>query len=309
MSDTDVIDSQIEIRARNMGWKPESEWDDEQAARDGKRKPKVFKTAEEYVRDVDASVPILRERNEFLSNEVTKLNGRLGEIDELKTKLDDTGRLAEHLLESQKRSADAAYQRGIEATEKRMKQAVKESDDEAYDAAKADRDRLEEERAVETTEVAPPEPPRREPESQRRDDNGPEAVEARRREMRKKLDPETRTWVEANSWFDDSLLLNQAMMREFGRVKVERPGVGVTDALNEAKRRVQDKFPEEFGLNPARDAPPTVGRPGPGGQHTNGHAFADVPREDQESFKRQQKIMKERGVEFTEQEFLDRYEW
>ena len=245
---------------------------------------------------------MLRATNRQLSEELTNVKQQLTRIPDLEAKLDDTGRLAEHLLESQKRSADAAYQRGIEATEKRMKQAVKESDDEAYDAAKADRDRLEEERA----EAEPEPPPRREPEvkePERHDDT----PEARRRAAREKLDPETRSWVESNPWFDTDIVLNGAMIEELGEVKTERPGLSVSDGLAEAKRRVMDKFPRKFGLNPARDAPPTVGRPGPGGQHTNGHAFADIPREDQESFRRQQRIMKERGTEWTDEEIAASY--
>ena len=63
MSDTDVIDPQVEVRARNMGWVPEAEWDEERATREGKRKPKVFKTATEYVADNEASLPMLRATN------------------------------------------------------------------------------------------------------------------------------------------------------------------------------------------------------------------------------------------------------
>ena len=301
-NEIDTVDPQVEVRARNMGWVPEAEWDEEKAAKEGRRKPGRFKAAEEYIKDIESNIPALIGRNRHLSDKVTGLEQQVARIPDLEAKLDDTGRLAEHLLESQKRSADAAYQRCIEATEKRMKQAVKESDDEAYDAAKADRDRLEEER----TETEPEPPPRREPEVKEPERND-DTPEARRRAAREKLDPETRSWVESNPWFDTDIVLNGAMIEELGEVKTERPGLSVSDGLAEAKRRVMDKFPRKFGLNPARDAPPTVGRPGPGGQHTNGHAFADIPREDQESFRRQQRIMKERGTEWTDEEIAASY--
>lgn len=305
MSDTDLaVDPQIEIRARNMGWVPETEWDEERAAREGRQKPLKFKTAEEWVRDTEASVPMMRGQIRAMSDELTALKDKAAEVDSLKSKLDDTGRLAEHLLESQRRSNQAAYDRGILDAEARMKQAVKEGDEAAYDEAKADRDRLDAERVQEFEAEAPPPPQRQEQQRQQED-----TPEARRQAARSRLDPETRSWVEANGWFDNDIVLNGAMIEELGMVKTEMPGVSVTEGLEEAKRRVVEKFPRKFGINPAREAPSSVRQPSGGPTRTKNRTFADIPAADQESYRRQQRFMKERGVEWTDDEIVASHQW
>ena len=243
---------------------------------------------------------MLRSANRQLSEEVTNLKGRLGEIDDLKTKLDDTGRLAEHLLESQRRVTQSAYERGVAEARAKMKQAVKEGDEQAHEAAQAELDRLEEER-VET--LAP------EPEPVRQPEPPEETVEDRRRAARAKLDPDTRSWVEANAWFDNDLLLNQAMIEELGQVKTERPDLDVREGLEEAKQRVIEKFPRKFGINPVRDAAPAVRTPSGAQRRTSSRSFADIPREDQESYRRQQRIMREKGIEWTDEEIAASHPW
>ena len=47
-----------EARARRMGWIPADEWDDSSM----KNRPKEFLPADEYIEKVEASLPIMRER-------------------------------------------------------------------------------------------------------------------------------------------------------------------------------------------------------------------------------------------------------
>lgn len=285
-------DQEIEMRARNMGWIPEEEWDPDKAG--GRPKPKYFKTAREFVDSVEGNIPQLLERNRYLDNEVTRLNDQ---VKSMETKLDETGKLVQHLHDSSKALGERAYKKGKEEALAEMRKAADEGDPEKFDRAKEQLDKLEEDRAKETA-PEPAKEPAKDPEPKE-----PEPAKPN-------IDPETQAWVDKNTWFQSDFLLNQAMIEIHGEVRIEHPDLSITEQLDESKRRLVEKFPRKFGVNPAREAPSSVGSPGPGHRKSEGkRTFQDLPREDQESFERQRAFMAERGVEYTREEFLRDYQW
>ena len=310
--DFDGDDLEIEARARNMGWVPEEEWDEERAARDGRRKPANFKTADQYIKDTEASFPMMRAQNRNLSAEVDRLKGQVGEIDDLKGRLDETGKLVDQLHNANKEVGQRAYAKGREDRLNEMEEAAAEGDEEKAKAARAGLEALEaardaeaeaEAKALAETRTGPaaPEPPADESDFQKRQ---------RERRADPTVNPDTQSWLDGNEWFERDTNLNRAMVYEHGQVQAESPAMSVREALDEAKRRVEAKYPKEFGVNPNRDAPGSVHRPAP--PHDPGSAdrtFAQLPQEDKDNFKRMQNYMKEKGEEYTEKEFLAEYQW
>ena len=57
--------------ARVQGWRPESEWDDERAEREGRRKPPRFLSAREFLYKTRGSNTFLRERLETITRKLT----------------------------------------------------------------------------------------------------------------------------------------------------------------------------------------------------------------------------------------------
>ena len=79
---------------------------------------------------------------------------------------------------------------------------------------------------------------------------------------------------------------------------------------DEAKQRVVEKFPRKFGINPARNTAPSVRTPSGAERRTSSRSFSDIPPEDQASYRRQQRIMKEqRGIDWTDEEIAAAHPW
>lgn len=301
-------DAAIEARARAMGWRPENEWDEERAQREGRTKPRRFLTAADYIERTEGSLPILRKTLRTQSDEITKLRG---DTSEANRKLDDLGKLLTNLHRTNQAIGKREYERGMADAKAARKAAIETGDEAAVDQADA---------AMRQLEDMKPEEPEREEETPRR--NGAPAPK-----NGQQGDPVIQSWIGENSWFNTDNVTSAFMLEAYEAVKKQRPSADVRAQLDEAKARVQKRFPERFGLveeeelepepeldpdrgNANRRAPAAVNSSTrSASRRGNGHTFADVPKSDQAEFRRHQEYMKAKGIEYTEAEFLAGYQW
>lgn len=283
----------IEARARAMGWFPEEEWDEERAKRTGRKKPARFLSPADYIERTNDNLPILRETTRRLSEEIA---GVREENKEAKTKLDDIGKLVKSLYQQNKVIGQREYERGKAEAEKIRKQAIADGDVDAVDRADETLRSLEQikpEAEAEPARVEPRQEERRQPEERTEPD-------------RTKLKPAVRAWVEANPWFEKDPVLNVFVIEEHGKLIKDNPGVDEAELLDDAKKAAVDRFPEKFNINPRRGAPGSVARPGPGGERRNGKkTFRELDPTTRDDYRRQAEYMKEHGITWTEQEFMD----
>lgn len=261
--------SEKEKRARRLGWVPESEWDEERAEREGRRKPSKFISADEFIERTEDNIPIMRDQLRRVDAKLTDAESKINDM--------------HGVILSQREMTRAAVQRAREAgrrdAEQAMRDAVVEGDTDKYDAAK---EKLKEIDAIVTDE------PRREP-------------------AKKSNDPEAERWVGQNPWFNDDQELSTVMINEHVRVKKANPDMPQWEQFEKAKRILMKRFPEKFNINPRRDAPASVSSPS-GARQTDGNkSFDSIPQADRDAYEKHRKMMAAKGVKYTKEEFMADY--
>ncbi len=94
------------------------------------------------------------------------------------------------------------------------------------------------------------------------------------------IDPSIQDWIDKEKWFLRDNTLKVYATDVYAQLEREKPGMEITDILAETKRRTMDKFPEKFGVNPARESAAAVGTPsGAEGRRKSGKSYADLPAE------------------------------
>jgi hypothetical protein len=128
-------------------------------------------------------------------------------------------------------------------------------------------------------------------------------------ETRPAGNPIIQDWIDREErWFKTSHALNGYATDTFGELEREHPGMPVEEMLAETKRRTMEKFPEKFGINPRRDAPPAVGSPtgrSAPAVKANAKVFSNLPEDVKAQFPRAKKSM----PTLTEEEFASYYQW
>jgi hypothetical protein len=222
----DDLDDDIEQRARAQGWRPEDEWDEERAEREGRKKPTKFYSAKEFLERSSGSIPILNERLRRMESENQKLRSSQKEFSSI--------------IEDVRKQHHQALERVREQTrkevEERMNRAAAEGDMDAHKAAVSDLKNIEkqEREALLSEAKAKSAAPSEQDDDA---DNSPR-------------NPEIDTWVERNKgWFRDAerVHLNAYMISQHKKIKAGNPDMPEIDALERAKRMTMTKFPEEFG--------------------------------------------------------------
>ena len=229
----------VESRARRMGWKPEGEWHGE-PPKDG------FRTAEEFVERGEAELPILRERNRKLDDELAQTNVRLDEM---------TGTLTE-FRDYHAKTEERALARAKKELVEKQRQAVAAEDTAAFDKATKEIDALDADAAKARDDAA------RKPTAKASGD-----------------DPVFRAWSGENTWYGDDMELTAYADTIAPHVakKTQATGRPYFDAISaEVKKRFADRFE-----NPNRKAAPNVEGGGrmPGGGGKKGKGYSDLPAE------------------------------
>lgn len=183
------------------------------------------------------------------------------------------------ILQEQRKLQEAAIERAKkeerEKIEQERRQAIAEGDVEAFDKAEA---KL------------------KEHDGQGQKPNGPGNE-----------DPEIVAFKDANkTWFTVDARLTNNMIDEFAEVKADMPGATLRVQLEEAKKRVMNRFPEKFGINPRREnarrgpTPPTGGAD----QGSVDRRFAALTPEEKGAWERVRKMVESRGDTITKADWL-----
>ncbi len=280
-------DVSVDARARALGWRPESEWDHARAEREGRRAPKKFMTAREYIAQTEDSMPMMRAQLRKLTDMV----------EQQQRKNDDMHQILVEQKRLSKEGVVRAYERGKYDAEAAMRKAVEDGDVDAFDRARERRDAIDRQQRDEYQAEA-----RRNQEPEQRQQEAPP------------VHPDTEQWLAQNSWFFTNPVLQNYMKSCHGEIVAGNPAMDQWDSLESAKDMVVRKYPAAFGKAPApqqqsRRGSNAVSQPsGDRPAKVSGAAkLAHLPKSDQDVFYRQQQRFKEQGIEFTADEFLRDY--
>jgi hypothetical protein len=203
--------------AREMGWKPESEWT-------GNPPKGGFVSASEYLRRGEKILPIVNARARKAEEEVQKLRRELEEErNDRRETIKRLDRMSTVALENQRAQLEARYAALKEAAvEIGDKAAYRQAESDEKKALKDIDDRLKDEE----------DDPKREPEKKALPKQVQEVVDA---------------WLEDNEWFNKEPELNAVANAIHIKLIREKPGLSLAENLAEVTKRVKKRFPEMFG--------------------------------------------------------------
>lgn len=244
--------------AREMGWKPESEWR-------GDPPKSGHLSATEFVRRGEKILPIVNARARKAESRVAELEARLDRQEHEHAKnLARIERASTAALEAQRLQITSQYSRVKEA-------AVEVGDKEAYQ--RANKDEHEALKAID--------------ERLKDDDGGDKSrKDEEKRELPREVKAVIDEWIGENSWFNADEEMNAVANSRHMKLLKEKPGLSLKENLSEVREYVKKRFPEKFGDDVDDDDPPRrKGSPVEGGSRLNGGAggslWAKVPAADQ----------------------------
>ncbi len=274
--DNDQDDAEVEARARRMGWVPEEEWDDDRAEKEGRRKPKSFKSAREYVEAAETSMPMLRSQLRNMDAKLADSQKQVGEMYEL----------MQQNRKLQVEAIERARKEEREKIEAERRAAVADGDTAAFDAAQKKLDDLDK--------------------REEQDEATTQPKKAERQEH-----PAVVAFRSQNKWFGQDSRLTNNLIDEFEDVKNEMPGLTMAEKMEEAKRRLQKRYPEKFGINPRREGARTQVTP-PSGSREGGSVerrFAALSREEQEAYQRNARMVEQQAARLGTKDKLTKEDW
>jgi hypothetical protein len=270
MSDTQdapIVDAHVETEARDYGWAPKEQF---------KGPVDKWKPADEYLGWAKQVGRLPKSEFDAIKSQfpaIRQENQALkGELTEIKTTLNQ-------FVEFSSKAEERAYNKARRELEARIETAATNADPVAARAAMAELEQLKPEPKVE-----------------------PKKVEA----QTVAADPVIQDWISKEEWFTKSRALNAFATDEFGELERSKPGMPKADILAEVKRRTMEKFPEKFGINPARDNPVTVASPS-GQMRTpkRGKTYDDLPAD--------AKVACDKFVKqipgYTREQYVKQYDW
>ena len=186
---------------------------------------------------------------EKTESEIAKLNTSNTALQE---QIKDLASVTTELRNFASTANERAYKRAKSEIEASMRQAVSEADVPKFEQARAELDQLNQD-AIDAgaRKVEPKTEPKVEPKVEPK-------TEVATPQQQQQLAPEVVTFIDANPWFLSDGTLNTYMQDRHLTLQREEPGLTLTQNLAKAKKQVQDKFPERFGINPNREAAPAV---------------------------------------------------
>lgn len=287
-------DPQVEARARRMGWRTEADFEDGSM----ERRPPKFLSAEEYIEKVESDLPILRERNRFLDNTVSKLESKLDETaKELKTnntRMDELGKLVEDLHSQNQAVGKRAYEaakRDLEAVKRR---AVSEADEATYD--EADR------RLSELDRYRPDDTPK--PKKQAADDDEPAPKRQAETPPAPKISRVAQDWIDSNKDLMTDPVTNPVAVSLHTRNMAS--GMTETESLAKLTEQIKAEFPHKFN-NARREAPSTVAGSSPQGRTTKKQTFDSLPADAKQTYERLERYMASKGKSYTKETYAKDY--
>lgn len=258
--------AEIERRARRHGWKergehkgPEGSWLD----------------APEFLAEAEQSVPLLMSRLHRLEKLVEKADTQNRESVEVVRDMTDRLRKAD----------ERGYQRAMRELQAQRQQAVREGNEDAFNAAQREIDALEKDRP----------PPARE---------APPAAAA----PPAGVDPVVVAWGNRNPWFfSDPELQVEAQVTNDVLART-RPELSTAERLEEVTRRMKRAFPAKFQNARRADPSPVSSPSGESARRTrNPRDFDNLPADAKAQYDRYARMLQGKGKPLTKEEWASEY--
>lgn len=198
----------IEEIAREMGWKPLSEYNGP---------PGKWSDARTFVQRGESILPIMRAQNRELISEAIKSRKQ---VDSLTRTVTEQGLILNDLRKLAQNSEDRGYKKALADLKQQQRDAVAAADTVAYEQVS---EQIETLQTARTEAVSPPPAPK-----------APEVPQ------------EIQDFIAANAWFNRDKMLNQQMIAAHEKVIRKHPGASLAKQLELARAVVVADFPDAF---------------------------------------------------------------
>jgi hypothetical protein len=279
--------SPIEARARRMGWIPETEWDDSSM----KRRPKKFLPAEDYIENVEANIPVMRERlrnyDQVVERQQTQLQEMSKKFDTASHQLTETSRLVEDLYKQNQEIGQRAYdaaRRDLEAVKRR---AVSEADEATYEEADRRIAELEQHR----------------PKAKQADREDKPATQTTQTQQ-PQISQAAKDWIDGNKEIMNNPVTNAAAVALHTQNMAS--GMSEDQSLAKLTEQVKKEFPHRFS-NGRREEPSAVAGSSPPPRQTKKQTFDALPADAKDNYERLAKFFERQGKTYTREQYAKTY--
>lgn len=273
MSDTHMAeapehDHLVEAEAKEYGWAPKENF---------KGPEDKWKPASEYVEWAKQSGRL--PRGEF-DKVVKQLPAIRQENEQLKSQLKEINETLNQFVEFSSKAEERAFNKARQELAAKIEQAAATADPAAARAALAE------------LETLKPEAPKPKPKDER------PAVAP---------DPVIQDWISKEEWYLKDRALNAYATDIYGELERAQPGLSKSELLAETKRKTVAKFPEKFGINPAREGAAAVATPSgeTAPRKSNKKTYNDLPPEAKQAC---DKFVKQIPG-YTREKYVADYDW
>lgn len=250
--------SDVEARARNMGWRPLEEFKGDQA---------TWKDAGEFVRTAEANLPVMNERYRALEGRYFKDTTDLRqELEGVNKRLGETQQVLTEFRDFNSRTEQRAYERAKRELESKRDVAVAHADTESFKETQRELDELEKSvRAAPAATQTEARPAQQDP---------PKPATP------PPPDPAILQWITDNPWYNTDLdLRNEAHVFDAGIMSTQ-PGLSTAARLALVREKVHRSYPERFENQRRNGAVAAVAEPDSAAsprRNPRQKTFADLP--------------------------------
>ncbi len=280
--------SEVEARARRMGWLPREEFGGP---------PERWRPAAEFVERAETILPVLQEQFRAMDSRYAALQRQAEEARaSAERERAEAARTLAEMTEMMRRGEARTTERLLREIEARRAAALEAGDTAAFHAADQERDAL--------RQVQPPQT------------NGHAAVApaaaavppaAPARPVPPTIPPEIVAFAEQNPWFRTDPEATNLAVALYGQMETANPGDSVGERLAKVRQTIARVYPEHFA-NPRRDAPSPVGAPSAApARPRDPRSFDALPGEVKTQYERWRKQLEGRGKPLTKEEFAKNY--
>jgi hypothetical protein len=216
-------------------------------------------------------LPLLQRDNEKLHRGMTRLEKRL----------EEQSRTFEEFQKFTSEAQKREYERGKREAEAKLDNAIQSADVDGARQARRELAELENNKPVPKTET--------------------------KTETKQEVDPVFQSWMDENPWFGKDPALSGFANKVFAQLENSQPGQSHAERLAETRKRVVEKFPEEFGINPRREGAATVAAPqgGSAPPKKKGKTYDDLPPDAKKACDKYVRTI----PGYTREKYCKDYEW
>jgi len=217
-----------------------------------------------------------RDATEFLKRGTEQLPILSENLKRLQKKLDQQSAAFSEFRQFMTKSEERAYEKAKKEIEAERRKAVENADTEGFERAEKELERIERDKLPTPKSAA-------------------------------NIEPEIAEFVKENgTWFDKDKVLTTYAIEVHGDILRESPGMSIADNLVETKRRLVEKFPEKFGINPKRNGASSVAAPAAtAAPKVKPRTFEALPKEAQ----KQCAVFEKTIPGFKREDYLKNFAW